>query len=122
MRLLLLLLLQSSAIFRSSSASFAPSDSVLPPPPSHTVPFGKVSPQLLAAWRAWFGAAVRPVRCLLIIDVQNDFIDGTLSIAACPAGQVRHCPLAPRSRRAAHAAPCALRGACIGHRRRRARA
>jgi len=43
--------------------------------------------ELLAAWRAWFGQAMKPVRCLLIIDVQNDFISGTLSIAACPAKQ-----------------------------------
>jgi len=43
--------------------------------------------ELLAAWRAWFSAALRPVRCLVIIDMQNDFISGTLSLKACPAGQ-----------------------------------
>ena len=43
--------------------------------------------ELIAAWRAWFGPAVNPVRCLIIVDVQNDFISGTLSIGACPAGQ-----------------------------------
>ena len=38
---------------------------------------------------------VRPVSALIIVDVQNDFISGTLSISNCPAGQngeeVRHC-------------------------------
>ena len=43
--------------------------------------------ELLAAWRAWFGQALNPVRCLLIIDVQNDFISGTLRIDKCPAQQ-----------------------------------
>lgn len=43
--------------------------------------------ELLAAWRAWFSAALRPVRALVIIDVQNDFISGTLSIGSCPAKQ-----------------------------------
>ena len=28
----------------------------------------------------------KPVRALLIIDVQNDFISGTLSLKSCPAG------------------------------------
>jgi hypothetical protein len=44
--------------------------------------------ELEAAWRAWFGQALNPKRCLLIIDVQNDFIDGTLGLKGCPAGQV----------------------------------
>lgn len=44
--------------------------------------------ELEAAWRAWFGQALNPKRCLLIIDVQNDFIDGTLGLKDCPAGQV----------------------------------
>jgi len=43
--------------------------------------------ELRAAWRTWFGGAIRPVRCLVIIDVQNDFIDGTLKLRECPAGQ-----------------------------------
>ena len=30
------------------------------------------------AWDSWLGRALHPVRCLLIIDVQNDFIDGTM--------------------------------------------
>jgi len=43
--------------------------------------------ELLAAWRAGFGQAMNPVRCLLIIDVQNDFISGTLRVDKCPAQQ-----------------------------------
>jgi hypothetical protein len=54
--------------------------------------------ELEAAWRAWFGQALNPKRCLLIIDVQNDFIDGTLGLKGCPAGQVR-APLAAAARR-----------------------
>lgn len=34
--------------------------------------------EFLSAWEAWLGRALHPVRCLLIIDVQNDFIDGTM--------------------------------------------
>ena len=45
--------------------------------------------ELQAAWRAWFGQALNPKRCLIIVDVQNDFIDGTLGLKGCPAGQVR---------------------------------
>jgi len=43
--------------------------------------------ELQAAWRAWFGQALNPKRCLIIVDVQNDFIDGTLGLKGCPAGQ-----------------------------------
>ena len=32
------------------------------------------------AWRSWLGRAVNPVRCLLIIDVQNDFTMGTMAV------------------------------------------
>ena len=38
---------------------------------------------------------VRPISALIIVDVQNDFISGTLAISNCPAGQngeeVRNC-------------------------------
>ena len=30
---------------------------------------------------------VRPVKALVVVDVQNDFISGSLSLAKCPAGQ-----------------------------------
>ena len=29
---------------------------------------------------------VRPVSCLIVVDVQNDFITGSLAISNCPAG------------------------------------
>ena len=34
-----------------------------------------------------FFQIVRPVSALLVIDVQNDFISGSLAITGCPAGQ-----------------------------------
>jgi len=43
--------------------------------------------ELRGSYHSWFGAALKPVRALVIIDVQNDFIDGTLSLKYCPAGQ-----------------------------------
>eukprot|EP00966_Prymnesium_polylepis_P232837 5384868-Prymnesium_polylepis.1 len=42
---------------------------------------------MLQLWRAWCKSVAKPVRALLIIDVQNDFIDGTLALKHCPAGQ-----------------------------------
>ena len=33
-----------------------------------------------ASWRTWFRGAAEPVRALLVVDVQNDFIDGTLRV------------------------------------------
>lgn len=44
---------------------------------SHTVE----KAELVRAWRTWFGAALHPVRALVVIDVQHDFIDGTLPVA-----------------------------------------
>ena len=38
-------------------------------------------------WNNWIKKIVRPVSALLVVDVQNDFISGTLSISNCPAGQ-----------------------------------
>ena len=35
----------------------------------------------------FFAQILSPVSALLVIDVQNDFIDGTLAIRHCPAGQ-----------------------------------
>jgi len=37
--------------------------------------------EFLAAWNGWLGRALMPVRCLLIIDVQNDFITGSLAVS-----------------------------------------
>jgi len=36
-------------------------------------------------WNAWIKKVVRPVSALLIVDVQNDFISGSLAISECPA-------------------------------------
>ena len=33
------------------------------------------------AWHNWLGRALHPVRCLLVIDVQNDFISGTMAVS-----------------------------------------
>ncbi|XP_064112257.1 uncharacterized protein LOC135219421 [Macrobrachium nipponense] len=38
-------------------------------------------------WQKWIKQVVRPVTALLVVDVQNDFISGSLSISNCPAGQ-----------------------------------
>ena len=38
-----------------------------------------------AAWNGWFGQAAHPVHALVVIDVQNDFIDGSLALRQCPA-------------------------------------
>ncbi|KAF2365418.1 Isochorismatase-like [Trinorchestia longiramus] len=36
-------------------------------------------------WQRWIKQVVRPVTALLIVDVQNDFISGSLAICNCPA-------------------------------------
>lgn len=38
-------------------------------------------------WHRWIKTIVHPVSVLLIVDVQNDFISGTLNISNCPAKQ-----------------------------------
>ncbi|KAG5899332.1 hypothetical protein JTB14_029283 [Gonioctena quinquepunctata] len=38
-------------------------------------------------WNNWIKVIVRPISAALIIDVQNDFICGTLDISKCPAKQ-----------------------------------
>ena len=35
-------------------------------------------------WHSWFSGS-KPVHALVIIDVQNDFISGSLSLSNCPA-------------------------------------
>ncbi|RXG51540.1 Pyrazinamidase/nicotinamidase [Armadillidium vulgare] len=37
-------------------------------------------------WQKWIKQVVRPITCLLVVDVQNDFISGSLAISNCPAG------------------------------------
>ncbi|RZC14224.1 uncharacterized protein BDFB_008702, partial [Asbolus verrucosus] len=41
--------------------------------------------EFVSCWHQWIKTIVRPVSAALIIDVQNDFISGTLSITHCPA-------------------------------------
>ncbi|KAL1138805.1 hypothetical protein AAG570_008867 [Ranatra chinensis] len=41
-------------------------------------------------WNNWIKVIVRPVSAFLIIDVQNDFISGSLSISQCSAQQNGH--------------------------------
>ncbi|CAG7726422.1 unnamed protein product [Allacma fusca] len=36
-------------------------------------------------WQKWIRKIVRPVSALVVVDVQNDFISGSLSISNCPA-------------------------------------
>ncbi|CAH2095570.1 unnamed protein product [Euphydryas editha] len=38
-------------------------------------------------WNHWIKVIVRPVSAFLIVDVQNDFISGTLNISKCNAQQ-----------------------------------
>jgi len=39
------------------------------------------------AWCYWIKQILAPVRALIAVDVQNDFISGSLSLAKCEAGQ-----------------------------------
>ncbi|CAF2409168.1 unnamed protein product [Rotaria sp. Silwood2] len=41
--------------------------------------------EFLQAWKKTIKCAVRPVSALVIIDVQNDFISGSLALHSCPA-------------------------------------
>lgn len=38
-------------------------------------------------WKQWIKPIVRPVSAIIIVDVQNDFISGSLSLSNCPAQQ-----------------------------------
>lgn len=38
-------------------------------------------------WKTWLNSILKPVSALIIVDVQNDFIDGSLALKKCPAGQ-----------------------------------
>jgi len=48
---------------------------------------GVSAADLAAVWPAWIAPILRPCTALIIVDVQNDFIDGTLGLKFCPAGQ-----------------------------------
>ncbi|KAI8797909.1 pyrazinamidase/nicotinamidase [Biomphalaria glabrata] len=39
------------------------------------------------AWKYCIKQILKPVKALVVVDVQNDFITGTLSLRECPAGQ-----------------------------------
>ena len=38
-------------------------------------------------WTEWIKKVTRPSSALVVVDVQNDFISGSLAIKNCPAGQ-----------------------------------
>lgn len=38
-------------------------------------------------WKTWLKYLMKPVSALIVVDVQNDFIDGSLALKRCPAGQ-----------------------------------
>jgi len=44
-------------------------------------------PEFAYCWNNWIKKIVRPVSALLVIDVQNDFISGSLAVVNCPAGE-----------------------------------
>ncbi|UJR29002.1 hypothetical protein I4U23_010220 [Adineta vaga] len=43
--------------------------------------------EFIQAWKKPIECAVKPVSALVIVDVQNDFISGTLALHSCPANQ-----------------------------------
>lgn len=42
------------------------------------------------AWNNWISRCLKPKSALVIVDVQNDFISGSLAIDKCPAGHNGH--------------------------------
>jgi len=42
--------------------------------------------EFLFCWNNWIKKIVRPISALIVVDVQNDFISGSLAISNCPAG------------------------------------
>lgn len=42
--------------------------------------------EFVLCWNKWIKKIVRPKSAIIIVDVQNDFISGSLSISNCPAG------------------------------------
>ncbi|XP_071035843.1 nicotinamidase [Parasteatoda tepidariorum] len=49
---------------------------------------GKIdSVEYMNVWHNWIKKLVSPITALLVIDVQNDFIDGSLALRCCPAKQ-----------------------------------
>ncbi|RUS80313.1 hypothetical protein EGW08_011914 [Elysia chlorotica] len=49
---------------------------------------GRISKEeFRCAWLYWLKQILKPVTALVIVDVQNDFISGSLALRECPAGQ-----------------------------------
>ena len=49
---------------------------------------GKLSKaEFVFCWTEWIKKVTRPKSALVVVDVQNDFISGSLAIKNCPAGQ-----------------------------------
>ena len=42
--------------------------------------------EFVYCWNGWIKKIVKPRSALVVVDVQNDFISGSLSISNCPAG------------------------------------
>ena len=43
--------------------------------------------EFVFCWSEWIKKVARPSSALVVVDVQNDFISGSLAIINCPAGQ-----------------------------------
>ena len=43
--------------------------------------------EFVFCWSEWIKKVTRPSAALVVVDVQNDFISGSLAIKNCPAGQ-----------------------------------
>ena len=43
--------------------------------------------EFVFCWTEWIKKVARPSCALVVVDVQNDFISGSLAIINCPAGQ-----------------------------------
>ena len=49
---------------------------------------GSMSKQeFVYCWNGWIKKIVRPRTAIIIVDVQNDFISGSLAVINCPAAQ-----------------------------------
>jgi len=60
---------------------------------------GSMSKQeFVYCWNGWIKKIVRPTTAFVIVDVQNDFISGSLAIINCPAGQNGEDVVAPVNR------------------------
>ena len=43
--------------------------------------------EFVYCWNGWITKIVKPKSAIVVVDVQNDFISGSLAIINCPAGQ-----------------------------------